>query len=53
MSEADPKFGSALKEGWNLGPIFDADAHIDPPYDMWKDYLPESQKHKAPVIESG
>ena len=53
MSEADPRFGSATKEDWDLGPIFDADAHIDPPYDMWKDYLPESQKHKAPVIEEG
>jgi len=52
MAEADPKFGSALKEDWTLGPIFDADAHIDPPYDMWKEYLPQSQKHKAPVIEA-
>jgi predicted TIM-barrel fold metal-dependent hydrolase len=53
MSEADPLFGSALKEDWTYGPIFDADVHIDPPHDMWKDYLPESQKHKAPVIEAG
>jgi hypothetical protein len=53
MSEADPKFGSALKDDWTFGPIFDADAHIDPPYEMWKDYLPQSQKHKAPVIEEG
>ena len=53
MSEADPVFGSATKPDWNLGPIFDADAHIDPPHDMWKEYLPQSQKHKAPVIEHG
>ncbi len=53
MSEADPLFGSALKEDWAYGPIFDADVHIDPPHDMWKDYLPESQKAKAPVIEHG
>lgn len=53
MSEADPKFGSALKEDWNLGPIFDADAHIDPPYDMWKDYLPNHLKDRAPRIEEG
>ncbi|HEX8057279.1 MAG TPA: amidohydrolase family protein [Novosphingobium sp.] len=52
MSEADPKFGSALKEDWTLGPIFDADAHIDPPYDMWKEYLPNHLKAKAPVIEA-
>jgi len=53
MSEADPVFGSATKSDWNLGPIFDADAHIDPPHDMWKDYLPASQRDKAPVIEHG
>jgi len=52
MSEADPKFGSALKEDWTLGPIFDADAHIDPPYDMWKEYLPNHLKSRAPVIEA-
>ncbi|MBV1688707.1 amidohydrolase [Novosphingobium sp. G106] len=52
MSEADPKFGSALKEDWTLGPIFDADAHIDPPYDMWKEYLPNHLKPRAPVIEA-
>lgn len=53
MSEADPRFGSATKDDWTFGPIFDADVHIDPPHDMWKDYLPESQKAKAPVIEHG
>ena len=53
MSEADPRFGSATKDDWTWGPIFDADVHIDPPHDMWKHYLPESQKAKAPVIEHG
>src|ERR1700712_4865253 len=53
MSEADPKFGSALKEDWTLGPIFDADAHIDPPYDMWQEYLPDAFKDRAPVVEAG
>ncbi|MDE2302198.1 MAG: amidohydrolase family protein [Sphingomonadales bacterium] len=38
---------------WTLGPICDADAHIDPPYTMWKDYLPRDLAHKAPVIEEG
>jgi predicted TIM-barrel fold metal-dependent hydrolase len=52
MSEADPVFGSATKPDWNLGPIFDADAHIDPPYDMWKEYLPNHLKARAPVIEA-
>jgi len=33
--------------------IVDADAHIDPPYEMWKEYLPASQAEKAPYIEHG
>ncbi|MEO6091873.1 MAG: amidohydrolase family protein [Novosphingobium sp.] len=51
MSEADPRFGSATKQDWTLGPIFDADAHIDPPHDMWKEYLPSHLKDRAPWIE--
>ncbi len=38
---------------WTLGKIVDADAHIDPPQGMWRDYLPASQRDKAPVIEHG
>jgi len=33
--------------------IVDADAHIDPPYEMWKDYLPKSLAEHAPYIEEG
>lgn len=33
--------------------IVDADAHMDPPYEMWKDYLPAALADKAPYIESG
>lgn len=33
--------------------IVDADAHIDPPYEMWKDYLPAALADKAPYIEHG
>lgn len=33
--------------------IVDADAHVNPPHDMWKDYLPEQLRHHAPVIEHG
>lgn len=43
--------GSASE--WIYGPIVDADAHIDPPHAMWKDYLPEQLRHLAPVIEEG
>jgi predicted TIM-barrel fold metal-dependent hydrolase len=43
--------GSASE--WIYGPIVDADAHIDPPHAMWKDYLPEHLRHLAPSIEEG
>ena len=34
-------------------PIVDADAHIDPPYEMWRDYLPANLRDLAPYIEEG
>lgn len=52
MSEADPTLKGGSAANWTLGPIIDADAHIDPPHDMWKDYLPNDLKALAPVIES-
>lgn len=55
MSEADlalkPAPEGAQAASWPYGPIFDADAHIDPPHDMWKDYLPAQLKDRAPFIE--
>ncbi len=33
--------------------IVDADAHIDPPYEMWKDYLPAHLRDLAPFVEEG
>ncbi len=45
------KVGTGKRADWRLGPIFDADAHIDPPHDMWKDYLPSHLKDRAPYIE--
>ncbi|MEZ5743679.1 MAG: amidohydrolase family protein [Sphingomonadaceae bacterium] len=50
MSEADPAIAGSKVDNWHLGPIFDADAHIDPPHDMWKDYLPSNLKDRAPKI---
>jgi predicted TIM-barrel fold metal-dependent hydrolase len=35
------------------GRIVDADAHIDPPYEMWRDYLPAHLKEHAPYVEEG
>lgn len=52
MSEADPILKGGSAANWTLGPIIDADAHIDPPHDMWKDYLPNNLKSLAPVIEN-
>ena len=33
--------------------IVDADAHIDPPHEMWKNYLPSHLAELAPYIEEG
>jgi predicted TIM-barrel fold metal-dependent hydrolase len=33
--------------------LVDADAHIDPPYEMWRDYLPAQLRELAPYIEEG
>ena len=53
MSEADPSGRSTAASTWHLGPIFDADAHIDPPHDMWQTYLPAHLRDRAPRIEHG
>ena len=33
--------------------LVDADAHIDPPYEMWKEYLPADLSALAPYVEEG
>lgn len=33
--------------------IVDADAHVNPPHDMWMEYLPIDLREHAPVIEHG
>jgi predicted TIM-barrel fold metal-dependent hydrolase len=33
--------------------LVDADAHLDPPYEMWKEYLPAHLRELAPYIEEG
>lgn len=33
--------------------VVDADAHIDPPYEMWADYLPAALRELAPRVEEG
>ncbi|MET0364282.1 MAG: amidohydrolase family protein [Sphingobium sp.] len=43
----------AKKAAWTLGRIVDADAHIDPPHDMWRTYLPAHLRDQAPYIEEG
>jgi predicted TIM-barrel fold metal-dependent hydrolase len=41
---------SSKRVSWGL---VDADAHIDPPYEMWREYLPEKLRELAPYIEAG
>jgi predicted TIM-barrel fold metal-dependent hydrolase len=33
--------------------LVDADAHLDPPYEMWREYLPAKLRELAPSIEAG
>jgi predicted TIM-barrel fold metal-dependent hydrolase len=33
--------------------VVDADAHLDPPYEMWREYLPANLRELAPFIEEG
>jgi predicted TIM-barrel fold metal-dependent hydrolase len=33
--------------------LVDADAHVDPPYDMWHEYLPPELRGLGPQIEEG
>jgi predicted TIM-barrel fold metal-dependent hydrolase len=33
--------------------LVDADAHLDPPHEMWRDYLPAHLREFAPYIEEG
>ena len=53
MSDTATLERPAADAAWTLGPIVDADAHIDPPHDMWAEYLPAHIKDIAPVIEEG
>jgi predicted TIM-barrel fold metal-dependent hydrolase len=50
---ADQSSGTA--EGANLvkRKVVDADAHLDPPYEMWREYLPSHLRALAPYIEEG
>jgi predicted TIM-barrel fold metal-dependent hydrolase len=53
MSEAVMLAEVRPETQWSLGPIFDVDAHIDPPHDMWQEYLPPHLRDRAPKIEHG
>jgi predicted TIM-barrel fold metal-dependent hydrolase len=33
--------------------VIDADAHLDPPHEMWREYLPAHLRELAPYIEEG
>lgn len=53
MAEADPQLRIVPDAEWTLGAIVDADAHIEPPFDMWREYLPAHLAPLAPVLEEG
>ena len=53
MADAAATGVEASASAWTLGRIVDADAHVDPPHDMWRDYLPEALRDLAPRIEEG
>ncbi len=33
--------------------VVDADAHVEPPYEMWREYLPSGLRDLAPYVEEG
>lgn len=49
-SRSDAKPSGA---GQNRPRVVDADAHLDPPHEMWRDYLPAHLRELAPYIEEG
>ena len=52
MPMDDAQVASELKTGiGNRRRLIDADAHIDPPYEFWAEYLPEHLRQFAPRIE--
>jgi len=53
MGSAVQAESSTATASWEFGRIVDADAHMDPPHQMWKNYLPERLRELAPYIEAG
>ena len=53
MSPDAPVAEQPVSANRSVGRIVDADAHIDPPYEMWAEYLPAPLRSLAPVIEEG
>jgi len=41
------------KDDWIHGAVVDADAHVEPPYEMWKEYLPAHLVEHAPRLIEG
>ncbi|MEY2926575.1 MAG: hypothetical protein RL367_1052, partial [Pseudomonadota bacterium] len=52
--QADTLEALAPKSGARAKPlIVDADAHVNPSHDMWRDYLPAAFRPLAPQVEHG
>ncbi|HEY9547088.1 MAG TPA: hypothetical protein VIR56_13845, partial [Solimonas sp.] len=53
LDNITPAPASTAVGGITRRSVVDADAHLDPPHEMWKDYLPEHLRALAPYIEEG
>jgi predicted TIM-barrel fold metal-dependent hydrolase len=56
MSQADALIADHPNGSAKLSsrrPVVDADSHMDPPYEMWAEYLPADLRQFAPRVEEG
>jgi predicted TIM-barrel fold metal-dependent hydrolase len=52
-SPIDTASGAAAARDATRPWLIDADSHLDPPYEMWREYLPARFRELAPYIEEG
>lgn len=53
MSPANSEINPSAARKNTQRRVVDADAHIDPPHEMWRKYLPAHFRELAPCIEEG
>ena len=52
-SRTDSASGATEAKNASRRWLIDADSHLDPPYEMWREYLPAHLREFAPYIEEG